>query len=189
MAAAHTLEASGQPVALVGLIDTDLRLTDPAYIKTSFLKPFIATMYNTFAREIPVLKPLAAGELEEVASSLTAQLHGAPGEGWAPAATQWLMNHGYIRPRLSADVVTKHLKLFLKHSELVHHFKPAIVRSPLAVWSVGGSASVTADWRNYTSAAVMENIIPGTHYDLMYPPLVDTLAGQLTAALDGVQGS
>jgi acyl transferase domain-containing protein/thioesterase domain-containing protein/acyl carrier protein len=189
MAAAHALEAGGQPVAFVGLIDSDLRLTDPAFIQTTFLKPFMVTMYSTFAREVPVLKPLDAGELEKVTSRLATQLHGAPGEAWVSTITLWLMDHDYILPQLSAGMVTKYLKLFFRHSELVQHFKPAIIRSPLAVWSVGGPASVTADWRNSTSAAVMENIIPGTHYDLMYPPRVDTLAGQLTAALNKVQGS
>ena len=184
LAVAQSLETDHQKVALVGLIDADLRLVDAAYLRSTFLRPFIATMLGTLARETPLLRPLPSAELNDAAPRLAAALAAVPCEAWPATILQWVVDHGYIVPRMPTGLLTQYLTLFQAHATLVQGFRPAALDAPLAVWHVSEADRAAAPWMRCTRSTVTEHMIAGEHYDLMYPPLVETLAGQLSAALD-----
>ena len=183
LAVAQVLEAEQQKVALVALLDSDLRVVDPAYLRSPFLRSFIATLLATLARETPLLRPLSPAELQDAATRLAAALTAVPDEAWPTTLLQWIVDHGYIVPKMPTGLLTQYLTLFHLHAKLVRDFQPTALHAPLAVWHVNEADRAAATWKRCTAATVTENMITGEHYDLMYPPLVETLAAQLTAAL------
>jgi len=183
LAIAHVLETAGQKVAFVGLIDSDLQVADPGYLRQSFLKPHIAAMFTSLARDVQLLKPLAPAELEAVVARLAAAMVAVPNAAWPATATQWLVEHGHIQPRMPAGLLSQYLTLFCGHAELLHGFVPPVVRAPLAVWHASEQSRAADGWAGRGVTLLADHVLVGAHYDLMHPPLVHTLAAQLSEVL------
>jgi thioesterase domain-containing protein len=66
-----------------------------------------------------------------------------------------------------------------------------MIRAPIFIWSaqesLSGVKSSDKHWGMYTSGMVVEALIAGRHYAVMYPPSVYTLAEQLDKRLQEVQ--
>jgi thioesterase domain-containing protein len=183
MEMARVMEDAGRAVAFVGLIDADLRWTDTDNLKQEFFRRNSVEMYGTFSRELGLLKPLAAHELEKYAEEVAEEIVAAPPEMRAEVVLCSITAHGYLLPGLPVELVKQYLSLFLLHMNFLGECSPTLISAPLAVWAGRQTRDESAAWRNYTSGGCSEEFIDGDHYDLMYPPLVNAIAAQLTTAL------
>jgi acyl transferase domain-containing protein/thioesterase domain-containing protein/acyl carrier protein len=183
LAVARFLEDAGRPVAFVGLIDADLRWTGKDYLKKEFLRRHIIEMYGTFTRELGLLKPLDAQALAEFSTQVAGEINQASPETRIEGVLRSIAAHDYISPGLPDSLLKHYLSLFLSHSDSLGDCAPTVISAPLAMWSGRETRSGSSGWRRYTTGGFSEGVIDGAHYDLMYPPLVDSLAKQLTAVL------
>jgi thioesterase domain-containing protein len=146
-------------------------------------------MYHSFARELRILNPVPAGELAEVAARLTDVLAEVPSDAWSSTIARWLGDNGHILPRLPAGVLLQYLTLFCGHADLLRGFKPPRLRAPLAGWHASEAARAAAGWSVGGANVLAEQVVVGAHYDLMQPPLVNTLASELAAVLARIEPS
>jgi len=186
LAVAQVLEQAGQQVAFVGLIDSDLRVAEPGYLRTSFLHEHIGAMFTSLARDVELLKPLAPAAQEEVVAQLVAAMIAVPNEAWPATATRWLIDHGHIQPRMPSGLLHHYLTLFCNHAGLLQGFVPPALRAPLAVWHASEPRRAADNWAGRGVKLLADHVLVGEHYDLMHPPLVNTLAAQLSAVLTGL---
>ena len=101
----------------------------------------------------------------------------------AEVALRSLTAHGHLLPGLPDKLVKQYLSLFFLHTNFLGECSPTVIRAPLAVWAGRQTMDEVSAWRNYTSGRFSEAFIDGDHYDLMYPPFVNSIATQLTTAL------
>jgi thioesterase domain-containing protein len=190
---AYLLEQQGERVAFVGLVDCDVQWTHADYPKTHALQTMIAALYDVFELAIDVLKPLSRDEL----TSLSESVLSSTAEQRAATTVSWFQEHNYLPEELPDTVVQEYLTDFLNrlecHIRLITKFQPAAVQSPLFVWWAEtmhtNETRAQQHWRRYTSAAVEEMTLAGTHYAVMYPPHVTILAAQLSQHLEASQES
>ncbi len=183
MEIARVMEDAGRAVAFVGLIDADLRWTEKENLKKEFFRRHSVEMYGTFTRELGLLRPLDAQELEKYAEEVAEEIVEAPPEMRAEVALRSISAHGYLLPGLPDKLVKQYLSLFFAHTNFLGECSPTVISAPLAVWAGRQTRDESAAWRDYSSVGFSEEFIDGDHYDLMYPPLVNSLVAQLVAAL------
>lgn len=182
MATAHALERAGRTVALVGLIDSDHGLPDHRSLKIADGQRLAVEMYSQFARELKVVQPMGRSELQEKARLLARELIPLATAERARLTVRWLEDNNLL-PGVPDSLLTRCISLYLAHCELFAGVKPAAVRAPIILWKAGHSGRRPAGWRGFTSGNYSEQNLEGTHHDLMYPPIVETLAGRLWQAL------
>lgn len=185
MAVARVLEDNGRAITFVGLIDADLRWTARDYLKKESLTQHIAETYRTFTREVRLLKPLETGPLFEFAAKVAGGINDASPATRVENILRAVTAHGYLSPELSPALLKHYLTLYFTHLDLLAGSPPAVVGASLRVWGGRDTQDEAGAWRNFTSGRLTENFVDGAHYDLMYPPLVNVLAGQVTEALNG----
>src|SRR5262249_41887381 len=141
--------------------------------------------------EFTVLRPVEPAEFEEPASDLASRVLGeAPGARGA-AIVGWLTERGLLAPGISPAMLERYFSLFDAHVALVEGFHPAPVRAPIVLWHRGrtgnpGSERV-APWRPLAAGPFEERTVEGSHYDVLYPPLVARLAAELDEILRGTE--
>jgi thioesterase domain-containing protein/acyl carrier protein len=184
MAVANLLERAGRVVDFIGLIDADLRWTKPDYLQKQSLTDHISELYRTFARELKLLQPLDDDSLRSFAGSVSAEINDASSASRVENVLQAVTRHGYISPGLPQSLLRHYLTLFFAHLDFLSGHAVSIVRAPLTIWSGRETKNESAAWRQFTSGSVTENFVDGAHYDLMYSPLVERLAAELTLAVE-----
>jgi thioesterase domain-containing protein len=183
MEIANVLERSGRSVALVGLVDSDLRWIGAGCMRTEFLRRHIVEMYTTFSRELGLLKPIGAHELADFAAELECEIQRASPDARVAQVLRCVSSHGYVSADLPESVMKLYLSLFLVHTDLLGGCVPPVIGAPVFVWSGTETAGEGCEWRRCTGGAFHESTVNGNHYDLMVAPLVDSLAVQIAGAL------
>jgi thioesterase domain-containing protein len=85
---------------------------------------------------------------------------------------------------MPTGLLTQYLTLFCGHAELLRGFAVPDLRAPLAVWHASAQGRAAAGWAGRRATLLADHVLAGAHYDLMHPPLVNTLAAQLSAVLN-----
>jgi NADPH:quinone reductase-like Zn-dependent oxidoreductase/thioesterase domain-containing protein/SAM-dependent methyltransferase/acyl carrier protein len=184
LAVARALEERGERVTFVGVIDSDLRLTNPAHRTDAYVRNHIVDMYGTLARELSAVRTLEHGELASEAASLSQRVLAAPVGDRARAIVEWLRERGHLAPELSPAMIDRYFALFEAHVGLVEGFVPPRIAAPLFVWEcANGEQRDGGAWNACTSAFVERAELTGNHYELMFPPLVEVVAAGIDAAL------
>jgi nonribosomal peptide synthetase CepC len=183
MAVARLFEDAGRSIAFLGLIDADFRLTAPDYMKNEFVTQNITEMYRLFTRELKLLEPLNSETLSEFARSIEAEIIGGSSATRVDAIFRSISERGYVLPGLPDRLLKHYLSLYFTHFDLLAGHTPDGVQTPLVTWTGRETGLESSGWRQFTRGSFSENFIEGAHYDLMYPPLVDSMAAQIAAAL------
>ncbi|HWY75749.1 MAG TPA: SDR family NAD(P)-dependent oxidoreductase, partial [Verrucomicrobiae bacterium] len=186
LATARELERRGKTVTLVGLIDTPLTLIDSSYPRERFLHKQIIEMWDYFAGELSALKPLEPDELSASAEELARRVLAAPADEHARIVMDWLKDRDLIQPGQPVDLIERFIATASAHWTLVQEVKLDSIAAPVRSWKAGlsgrGGVETTPDCSSLSASAFAEEILDGRHYELMYPPLVDTLADRVNAA-------
>jgi thioesterase domain-containing protein len=83
----------------------------------------------------------------------------------------------------------QYLTLFCGPADLLRGFQPPHLCAPLAGWHASEAARAAAGWSVGGANVLAEQVVVGAHYDLMQPPLVNTLASELAAVLARIEPS
>jgi hypothetical protein len=173
------------------LVDCDVNWADPSCRRNVVLQNIIEQMYSLIRRELGILQPLAAERLVDEARGLSEAILSTEGEQQTKVIVNWLMERKFLREDIPYSLVTENLSRFQVHINLVESFQPKMIRAPMFIWSAQESLSgiKTSDknWGMYTSGMVVEELIAGGHYAVMYPPSVYVLAEQLGKRLRDFQ--
>jgi len=190
LAVARSLEKRGERVAFVGVIDADLRLTNPTHQTDAYVRNHIVDMYGTLARELSALRTLEHGELAHEATSLSQRVLAAPAGDRSRAIVEWLRERGHLAPELSPAMIDRYFSLFEAHVGLVEGFVPPRIAAPLFVWERASAEQRDGEaWNACTSVFVERAVLAGNHYELMFPPLVEVVAAGIDSALRRVDAS
>lgn len=193
MSIARVLELQGQIVALVGLVDCDVHWADPSYPRHIILQNRIADMYSFLSKELGILEHVPAEKLAEETASLSKELMSFSGDGRVDAVLDWLNKQKYVLGDIPTDVLKEYISRVELHISLIENFKPEMIRAPIFIWWAqdrsDGIKHSDKNWDMYTSGMVVEETIEGSHYAVMYPPCVNTLAEQLDKGLQTIQAS
>ena len=147
----------------------------------------IVDMYRTFAREFAPLRRVEPAKLEEPATDLASRVLAAPASARGAAIVRWLTERGLLAASVSPAMLERYFSLFDAHVALVEGFHPPAVRAPIVLWHRGQASNGESDrigpWRRCVGSLFEERSIEGSHYDLLYPPLVTRLAAELDEVL------
>jgi thioesterase domain-containing protein/acyl carrier protein len=187
LAVTAALEARGERVELLGVVDSDLSLTLPGRRSGAVVTQHIIDMYRTFAREFTLLRRVDPAQLEETASDLASRVLAEPPGARGAAIVGWLTERGLLAPGISPAMLERYFSLFDAHVALVEGFHPVPVRAPIVLWHRGPIANGDSDrvgsWKLLAAGPFEERTIEGGHYDILYPPLVARLAAELDEVL------
>jgi thioesterase domain-containing protein len=174
---ARQLEAAGEPVALVALLDSRapglLGTTAPA-AQLSLLKQFATDLAARAGISATVFEPIWS----------------APGSDRDERLLEAAIAHGVLPP----DVDTQHLRnllnVFVVNLHAERGYTPSAARVELTLIQSAQTAAAratepTVGWSVLTDRGVRRYTTPGTHYSMMRRPHVETLARRLAAALAG----
>ena len=77
--------------------------------------------------------------------------------------------------------------LFTRHIEMCNVFRPELVCAPLVLWKsrtpFSGEDAAELSWREFTSGGYKEFEVGCNHFEMMFPPHVETLAARLDGLL------
>jgi thioesterase domain-containing protein/NAD(P)-dependent dehydrogenase (short-subunit alcohol dehydrogenase family)/acyl carrier protein len=191
-AAAAVLEGWDERVAFVGVVDCDLRWTDPSYEQDRALQTVIASMYGLLEHEVGVVAPLTHSELGELGGII---LGGQAGERTA-AVVHWLEERRVLREDVPIAVMSEYVSALLTrvecHLRLIPGVRPTPLRAPIFVWraqeGLAGHSREAGQWDAFSRAGVVEATLPGTHYAIMAEPLASELGRQVAQRLRAVAG-
>ena len=194
MTIASVLERQGQNVAFVGLVDCDVQWADPSYPRHLILQNRIAEMYSLVSKELGTLVRVPAEKLAAEAADLSKKIMSSSAkDGRVEAVIDWLIKQKYIRGDIPYDVLKGQISRIEADTSLITNFKPERIHAPIFIWWAQGRSygikHSDENWDMYTSGAVAEETIEGSHYAVMYPPCVNTLAEQLDKGLQTIQAS
>src|SRR5262249_39495593 len=183
LAVTAALESRGERVALLGVVDSDLSLTLPGRRSGAFVTQHIVDMYRTFAREFTVLRRVDPAQLEEPASDLASRVLAEPPGARGAAIVGGLTERGLLAPGTPPPMLERYFSLFDAHVAIVEGFQPPAVRAPIVLWHRGATGNGDSDgvgsWRLLAAGPFEERTVEGSHYDILYSPLVDRLAAEL----------
>ncbi|MDP9220207.1 MAG: amino acid adenylation domain-containing protein, partial [Actinomycetota bacterium] len=171
-AVAARLEAAGQRVSQVTLFDAALIGEVPGAAAT--LSYRLGAAFGPLASAVAAADP---HELEEAVDLLLAM----PADQRGPAAIAWTRAAGF--PALDDEwLLARQVALTRRHEELLRAHRAPVIRAPIGAWWANGSLlseQPPADWSRRTSGLVRSETVPGNHYTIMRPPVVDLLAAAL----------
>lgn len=173
---AALLEAAGEEVALVALLDSSVPGGgDP----DPLLAPAVALA--------DTLPDLAVTPQE--AAGLRERLRGLPLQERLKLLVARAEERG--RPATPTEALLHQAELAEHHEQVVLSHRPTAVDAPLTVWWARDRLrEPRADWAPLTRGGIREEAtLPGDHFTLLRPPYVTEVARRLAAALDpGPQG-
>lgn len=191
LATARELERRGKTVALVGLIDTPLALLEPSYPRERFLKKQIIEMWDYFGGELSALKPLEPEDLSASAEKIAGQILAAPSGEHAKIVMDWLTGRDLIQPGKPLSLIERFIAIASVHWTLVEDANLEPIIAPIRSWKAGlsgqGGVEPTPDCSRLSATTFVEEVLDGRHYELMYPPLVELLAGRVDSALREIE--
>ncbi len=188
LATAGALERRGRTVSFVGMIDTPA-VFGPDYPRELVLKNLFAEFYDRLRAEPALARPRDAHGLSDSMMELAKDTATAADEAvQLRLILDWLMKHG-VNVENGVDLLSKRfLKLFIRHANLISTGKLEALIAPVWLWRGADSflptLPMTAEnCRGITRGKLAEEILDGSHFDLMHAPLVATLAARLAEAL------
>jgi amino acid adenylation domain-containing protein len=175
---AGALEAQGQPVAFVGLLDA--HLSDDAQGRDPLLAPAVAladALSNAWDR-------LDAEDVDE----LRERLHELTLDERLREVTIWLRRQRLLAAELPLAVLRRRAELATVHEKLLTGHRPPTVQTPMSVWWADQDLSRrphrTTDWNRYTRGGAHEETVPGNHFTLLRLPRCAVLGRRLGRVLE-----
>jgi amino acid adenylation domain-containing protein len=171
-AVAARLEAVGEEVAFLGMLDSALPAENPSVQANPVFE--VGPAYGAVAG-------LLAGVADDDRAALMERLLAAPADRRVAEALAWARQRGLLTGEVSPETVERQAELAAAHARLLAAHRAPDVKAAARVWRA--AASPPHDWSAHVAGGVTESVLPGDHYSVVHPPAVDTLAEELAAAL------
>jgi hypothetical protein len=175
---AEALEAAGDEVQGVGVIDWDIRPRTTLEGRRERLNDMSVAAYR-FAQEAGLVRPLPHGTVRsEVTPIVDAILGGHDGGG--DLFFQWLQSQQLVMSPALEEVARQQLTCFEQHCQLLREPLPAPQpRAPLCVWRARhGFGSDLASWQ-HAGELDCEYVYEGDHIGWTQPGTIEPMARQL----------
>lgn len=181
---AAELEAQGETVSLLGLIEADLALTELERSRDlDLIKAILVELTENLLDKLRL-----AHQREHIMDSTD---FGKVAEAWldlpwakrGPAVLEWLTRHAPAEQAISKDVTEAAVGVFIAHVKILFGFTPRAVQAPLHIWRASGRAQTGERWADYALSECREYTFAGGHFDWLKLPAVETVAAQICAAL------
>ena len=186
LATASELERRGRQVDLVGMIDTPVSMLDPDCPPERALTELITEMYDYFVGELSLMKPLAPEDLNASVAGLVNKMVPVGAAEQTRLIMDWLAERGLSFSGSSDTMLKQFIAASCQHAILVQGLKLKPVNASVRLWR-GGSPSAPVAGHGLGAGDFVEEVLGGRHYELMHPPLVETLASRIDAALLGAE--
>jgi hypothetical protein len=151
----------------------------------------IVGVYGVLQRDLNILHPLAEDHISELSDIILSSVPHQRADG----VIKWLQKRKYLKEDLPLEALKDYLSdllsRFATHMNLIVGFQPPQIQAPLFVWWAGenrrGDGVANKSWGGYSQKGVVEEILPGDHYEVMSPPVATRLAEQLEKILRATQ--
>ena len=190
MSVARKLEARGAKVAVVAMVNSRLEPLADAERGLSLLPNYIMDVYNTFSRELGLIEAVEADALKKEIGDLCEKALPAEAGDRSRLLVEWLLKRArkeFVESGTVRQLMERFVVLFSRHIEMSHAYRPEPVRAPLVLWKgcnpFPGEDAAGLSWREFTSGEYKEYDVGCNHFEMMFPPHVETLAARLDSLL------
>ena len=190
MSVARNLEARGAKVAVVAMVNSRLEPLADAKRGMSLLPNYIMDVYNTFSRELGLIEVVEADALKKEIGDFCEKALPAEAGDRSRLLVEWLLKRArkeFVESGTVRQLMERFAVLFTRHIEMSHAYRPEPVRAPLVFWKgrnpFPGEDAAGLSWREFTSGEYKEYEVGCNHFEMMFPPHVETLAAHLDSLL------
>ena len=183
--AARQLQAAGEPVALVAMIDP--QAPDGAQAGSP---PDRLELFRDYARSIVT-------EDEALLEGLMDELRALPPEEHLAGLSRWIARHGGQVMYTEVERMGRAITVFAASARAVRAYRdPPPLDAPVALFVASegkaedgkGPEHLPRRWRPFVRGELIVHVVPGEHALLVLDPAAQTLAAQLREVLDRVRG-
>ena len=177
---AEALEAEGDEVHGVGVIDWDIRPRTTLEGRRERLIDMSVAAYR-FAQEAGLVRPLPHSTVRSQVTPIVDAILGDGGhDGGGDLFFQWLQSQQLVMSPALEDIARQQLTCFEQHCQLLREPLPAPQpRAPLCVWRARhGFGSDLASWQ-HAGELDCEYIYEGDHIGWTQPGTIEPMAQQL----------
>lgn len=177
---AQQLQASGEEVALLGILDEypDSNAPNP----NGTVSPYLLAH---FADSLGLNHPISVRHLIELGHRAFEQQSETP----IAALCRLLEAEGYTFP-FAPTFVERIFHTYFNHMEIFHAYQLKPYNGKITVYAAEASKSAEKGierWKTFVSGSVESIVVPGTHHTLLNPEHVEKLATALEQQLQAVQ--
>jgi len=190
MSVARRLEARGAKVAVVAMANSWLEPLADSDRGLSFLPNYIMDLYNTVSRELNLIEAVEADALKKEIGDLCEKALPAEAGDRSRLLVEWLLKRArkeFVKSGSGRQLMERFVALFTRHIEMCNLYRPELVCAPLVLWKsrkpFSGEDATELSWREFTSGEYKEFEVGCNHFELMFPPHVETLAARLDGLL------
>jgi thioesterase domain-containing protein len=188
MAATRHLEDAGERVAFLGLIEAEIGGIDED--DSQIVQRRIVEMVEVMQGMLPGVELVSEEILEETVAAFADSLLDTSAEERMALVESWLQEQEIVSGDESKSLVRDVIAVFFAHWRITKGFAPSAVRAPVHVWRAkdGNAPSIAQGaWKACFPNLVVEGMVPGSHFGVMKPPQVDTLAERVAEAMGEMQ--
>ncbi|MBL9132476.1 MAG: hypothetical protein JNG86_14830, partial [Verrucomicrobiaceae bacterium] len=187
IATARELEKMGREVSFIGLLDTAVRLLDPEEERLPILREHIEGMYRYLAIDLALTEPLPEDEVGPIMQGIAENVLNLPQAERIQTTLDWLTGKASFPAEKFDAMARNYLGTFSIHWDFISQLQLDPVKARMHVWTAvaPGEAAppLPSQLRALTPHKITSTAIVGSHYDIMSPPTVTTLARQVARAM------
>ena len=190
MSVARQLEARGAKVAVVAMANSWLEPLGDVQRGLSFLPNYIMDLYNTFSRELDLIEAVEEDVLKKEIGDLCEKVLPAEAGDRSLLFVEWLVKRTrreFVNSGWGRQLMERFVALFTSHIEMSSVYRPELVRAPLVLWKgrnpFSGEDEAELSWHEFTSGEYKEFDVGCNHFEMMFPPHVETIAAHFDSLL------
>jgi acyl transferase domain-containing protein/NADPH:quinone reductase-like Zn-dependent oxidoreductase/thioesterase domain-containing protein/acyl carrier protein len=176
LATARELERLGRTVSFVALIETPVAIFDPNCPRENILHNLIADVFGRSANgSEDRTDDLFSSRMELAQRAVRASSEAEQMQ----LLFDWLEKQGLAR--YSDSISRRFLEVFIRHANLINSNEFETPDAPVRLWQAEASSITRAETHpeiraRITRGSFTQTMIAGKHFDVMSPPLVESLA-------------
>ncbi len=186
-AIAQLLEARGEEVELLALIDADLQWAHPDCPVHWVMAQRLEEILGMLARERQELQAVHAAWAAADAEEKRSLFEGQTWESGSERLLTWLADRGLMVGDVSVEAIRRVIAQHAPEHELIPTFEPVEIAAPHLLWWASTRSATERyspwEWEQFCTSKVENRVLPGHHYDLMSGEALVQLVEELTHAL------
>ncbi len=188
LATAAALEEAGRDVAHVTLLDSDPLWIDPSRSADERGRAIMKQISGSLFRDLGLVANADDPELARSTDTLVDLLLSASEAERAEQVTAWVEAAGGAANGPSSERVERFVRLFFRHVAMMDGHRPRGLRASILSLRARGEGG-RSTLKGLTTGAFTEDVLDCSHYEILQPPIVETVAALVNEALLSANGT
>jgi acyl transferase domain-containing protein/NADPH:quinone reductase-like Zn-dependent oxidoreductase/thioesterase domain-containing protein/acyl carrier protein len=186
-AIAQLLEARGEEIEILALVDADLQWAHPDCPVHWVMAQRLGEIFGLLARDRKELKAVHAAWVAADEEEKRALFEAQTWESGAERLIAWLADRDLLVEEVSVEAIRRIIAQHGPEHELIPTFEPVEIAAPHLLWWASTRSATERyspwEWEQFCTSKVQNRVLPGHHYDLMTGEALGQLVEELTRAL------